>query len=166
VTLSETEFRILYSRLAPAVRARCRAICGNSADADEALQEAFLKAWRARDRFDGDKPLAWLQTIARNASLDIIRRRRPWTDDPATWLKLASPQGAPTAAAVDVARALDRMKPEDAATLRLRHAEGWRIHEIAEHLGMSQRSLRRRLARLEARAQALLGVPLEAAHAE
>jgi DNA-directed RNA polymerase specialized sigma24 family protein len=58
------------------------------------------------------------------------------------------------------------MKPEDAATLRLRHAEGWRIHEIAEHLGMSQRSLRRRLARLEARAQALLGVPLEAAHAE
>jgi RNA polymerase sigma-70 factor (ECF subfamily) len=153
VTLSETEFRILYSRLAPAVRARCRAICGNSADADEALQEAFLKAWRARDRFDGDKPLAWLQTIARNASLDIIRRRRPWTDDPA-------------AAAVDVARALDRMKPEDAATLRLRHAEGWRIHEIAEHLGTSQRSLRRRLARLEARAQALLGVPLEAAHAE
>jgi len=165
MSLSEAEFRGLYSRWGPAVRARCRAICGNGADADEALQEAFLSAWKARHRFDGRHPLAWLQTIARNASLDVLRKRRPWTNDPARWLQV-SDGSVPSSASVDVAKALSQMKPPDAAMLRLRHAEGWRIHEIAEHLGLSERTLRRRLARVQARAKALLGVPLEARHAD
>jgi DNA-directed RNA polymerase specialized sigma24 family protein len=46
--MTEHEFHAIYLALAPAVRARCRAICGNHADADEAMQETFLKAWRAR----------------------------------------------------------------------------------------------------------------------
>lgn len=161
MTLSETEFRALYRQVGPAVRARCRAICGNEADADEALQEAFLRAWKARRRFDGRHPLAWVQTIARNASLDILRKRRPWADEPTIWLTLAAEDGLPDAVRVDLARALDQMSPEDAALLRLRYAEGWRIHELAEHEGTSQRTIRRRLERLENRARAILGVPLE-----
>ena len=42
---------------------------------------------------------------------------------------------------------------------------GWRLHEIAEHLGTSQRTLRRRLERLEARCRALLHVEMEVSHA-
>lgn len=161
MTISETEFRSLYRQIAPAVRARCRAVTGNEADADEALQEAFLRAWKSRGRFDGRHPLAWVQTIARNAALDILRRRRPWTDDPVVWLKIASDLPEPQGARVDLAKALDQMKPEDAALLRLRYAENWRIHEIAEHLDTSQRTIRRRLERLEQRARAILGVQLE-----
>ena len=155
----------LFRTYGPAVRARCRAICGNHADADEALQETFMRAWKARRSFDGRYPLAWLQTIARNTSLDVIRRRRPWKDDPHVWLSLPAPDRGSASARVDATRLLDNFNAEDAAILRLRYAEGWRIHEIAEHLGTSPRSLRRRLERLETRARALLSSRAETTHA-
>ena len=154
--MTDLEFQALYQETAPAVRARCRAVCGNHADADEALQETFLRAWRAKDRFDGRHPLAWLMTIARNTSLDILRRRRPWRDDPLVWLKIPAPEKASAGAAVDVHRILEDIDTEDAAVLRLRHAEDWRIHEIAEHFDTSQRTVRRRLASAEARARSLM----------
>ena len=154
--MTELEFQTLYQETAAAVRVRCRAVCGNHADADEALQETFLRAWRARHRFDGRHPMAWLMTIARNTSLDILRRRRPWQDDPLVWLKLAAPEKSSAGAAMDVHRLLEDIDAEDAAMLRLRHAEDWRIHEIAEHFDTSQRTVRRRLAAAEARARTLL----------
>lgn len=156
--MNEADFQDLYRTLGPAVRARCRAICGNHADADEALQESFLRAWRARARFDGRHPLAWLMTIARNTSLDVIRRRRPWRDDPAIWLKIPAPEGGGSGAALDVARLLDGLPAQEAAMLRLRHAEGWRIHEIAEHFDTSQRTVRRCLERATARARGALTI--------
>ncbi|MBX2800471.1 MAG: sigma-70 family RNA polymerase sigma factor [Myxococcales bacterium] len=156
--MTRTELHALYAELGPAVRARCRAICGNGADADEALQETFLRAWKARGRFDGRHPLAWLQTIARNASLDVLRRRRPWADDPAAWLELPDAV-ALTADRVDLVRLLDGFSPHDVAILRLRYAEEWRVHEVAEHLGTSRRTVQRRLERLVKRARAVARLP-------
>ncbi len=163
--LSRTEFQDLYRSYGPAVRARCRAVCGNEADADEALQDTFVRAWRARERFDGRYPLAWLQTIGRSASIDLIRRRRPWSDDPSVWLDQAAPSTGEPTDRIQAVRLLNDFDPEDAAMLRLRHAEGWRIHEIAEHLDTSSRTVRRRLSRLEARARALLTSRREVCHA-
>ena len=154
--MTETEFQSLYRTLAPAVRARCRAVCGNHADADEALQETFLRAWRARARFDGRHPLAWIMTIARNTSLDVIRRRRPWRDEPEIWLRIPAPEGQSAGAALDVAKLLDSLPTEQAAMLRLRYAEGWRIHEIAEHFDTSQRTVRRCLEKATAQARGRL----------
>lgn len=156
---SAHDFNALYGTYAGAVRSRCRAICGNAADADEACQETFLRAWRARDRFDGRHPLAWLQVIGRNTSLELLRKRRPWVDDPVVWLKLADKTASDPSRRAEAARVLDGFQPEDAAMLRLRHAEGWRIHEIAEHLGTSSRTVRRRIERLEQRCRALFQVP-------
>jgi RNA polymerase sigma-70 factor, ECF subfamily len=155
--VTHDELQQLYRSYGPAVRARCRAICGNHADADEALQETFVKAWRKRANFDGRHPLAWLMTIARNTSLDVLRRRRPWQGDAQLWLEQAGPR-FDESAQVDATRLLDEFGAEDAAVLRLRHAEGWRIHEIAEHFETSQRTIRRRLERLELRARAILKV--------
>ena len=157
--MSTLDFDQLYAQYGAAVRARCRAICGNYADADEALQETFLRAWRAQARFDGRHPLAWLQVIGRNTSLELLRKRRPWVDDPVVWLTKADPSAPDASMRAEAARLLDSFSPEYAAMLRLRYAEEWRIHEIAEHLGSSQRTVRRRLERLEARARALFRVP-------
>jgi len=154
--MTDLEFQALYRDTAPAVRARCRAVCGNHADADEALQETFLRAWRARARFDGRHPMAWLMTIARNTSLDILRRRRPWKDDPVVWLRIPAPEKTSAGAALDIHRLFEEIDAEAAAMLRLRHAEDWRIHEIAEHFDTSQRTVRRRLADAESQARMLL----------
>lgn len=154
--MTEAEFHTLYSETAVAVRARCRAVCGNLADADEALQETFFRAWRARHRFDGKHPLAWLMTIARNTSLDILRKRRPWRDDPLVWLKIPAPERSSDGARLDAEKLMAEVGEEGAAMLRLRHAEDWRIHEIAEHFDTSQRTVRRRIADAEAAARRLL----------
>jgi len=53
---------------------------GNFDEAEDAVQETFLRAWRSRDSFDGSAALrAWLYKIATNVCLDAIRRanRRP-----------------------------------------------------------------------------------------
>src|SRR5436853_6995112 len=55
----------------------CRAIVLTHEDAEDAVQEGFLHAFRALDRFLPDQPFgAWLYRIMSNASLDLVRRRK------------------------------------------------------------------------------------------
>src|SRR5689334_23500819 len=55
----------------------CRAIVLSHEDAEDAVQEGFLHAYRALDRFLPDQPFgAWLYRIMANASLDLVRRRK------------------------------------------------------------------------------------------
>jgi RNA polymerase sigma-70 factor (ECF subfamily) len=136
-------------------------MCGDT-DADEALQETFLRAWRARGRFDGRHPLAWLHTIARNACTDLLRRRRPWVDEPDAWLRLADPASASEAPdRAEVAGLLGRLTVDQAVLLRLRYVEDWRIHELAEHFETSERTVRRTLGTIEAGLRTALGVALD-----
>src|ERR1700752_4274255 len=58
------------------LHAYCYRMLGSLHDADDALQDALLRAWRGLDRFEGRSSLrAWLYRIATNASLDLIARR-------------------------------------------------------------------------------------------
>jgi RNA polymerase sigma-70 factor, ECF subfamily len=59
------------------LRAHCRRILGSPDDAEDALQEALLRAWRGLHRFEGRGSLrSWLYRIATNASLNAMRRQR------------------------------------------------------------------------------------------
>src|SRR6476660_5911825 len=50
---------------------------GSTEDAEDVVQETFLRAWRRRETFRGQAPLrAWLYGIATNASLDLLERRK------------------------------------------------------------------------------------------
>jgi RNA polymerase sigma-70 factor, ECF subfamily len=50
---------------------------GSAEDAEDIVQETFLRAWRRRETFRGQATLrAWLYGIATNASLDVLERRR------------------------------------------------------------------------------------------
>jgi RNA polymerase sigma-70 factor (ECF subfamily) len=51
----------------------CTRLCG--ADAEDALQDTLLRAWRSRRRVVSDCPRAWLYRIATNACLDVLARR-------------------------------------------------------------------------------------------
>jgi RNA polymerase sigma-70 factor (ECF subfamily) len=72
----ESAFRELIDRHRADLHAHCYRMLGSAHDADDALQDALLRAWRALGRFRGDSSLkTWLYRIVTNACLDFIARR-------------------------------------------------------------------------------------------
>lgn len=137
-----------------------RAIVLNHEDAEDAVQEAFLHAYRALDRFDLTYPFgAWLGRIVANASLDLVRRRRVRaTDelsdtfavpfrDPAEQDELKSRLG----------RALAELPARQRAVLVMHDVEGFRHAEIGEMLGMPEGTARSDLHHARATMRRALG---------
>jgi RNA polymerase sigma-70 factor (ECF subfamily) len=131
---------------------------GSSFEADDAVQETLVRAWRAMDRFDGRSSLrTWLYRIATNVCLTMAqapqRRARPLgvlTDEQAGAAADRSPADA--AAERDAVRrafvvALHRLPPRQRAVLVLRDVLGWRAAEVAELLGASVASTNSALQR-------------------
>jgi RNA polymerase sigma-70 factor (ECF subfamily) len=72
----EDAYRQLVEPHRNELHAHCYRMLGSVHDADDALQDALLRAWRALDRFEGRGALRpWLYKIATNTSLDVINKR-------------------------------------------------------------------------------------------
>ena len=132
----------LHQRRAYAV---ARAITIEHEDAEDAVQDAFLHAYRALGRFDAAYPFgAWLARIVANAALDLVRRRRVRTTEeiPAS---AALPFRDPAESAelrTRLNEALSELPPRQRAVLVLHDVEGYRHAEIGEMLGMPEGTAR------------------------
>ena len=142
-------------------------LLGNVADAEDAVQDAFLKAYRAWGGFKGDAaPFTWLYRILVNACLDVRRRRKRRPDDPkAAQLDDVRPvtrQDHPLR--VSLESAMDQLLPRQRAVFVLTEVEGFTHREVADLLaiaeGTSKHDLflaKRELRRLLADCPALAG---------
>ena len=122
----------------------CLRITRDAGLAEDAVQEALLKAWHRREEFRGDSQLdTWIHRIALNAAIDIVRKRRgpidAHEDDPDR--HAAPPHMAPDsryeARAIegDIAASLDRLTQREREAFVLKHLEGWTLEEIAARQG-------------------------------
>src|SRR6202034_2811009 len=74
--MREDDFTELAAAYQAELRAHCYRILGSVHDAEDALQEALVRAWKGIDRFEGRASVrSWLYAIATNAALDIARHR-------------------------------------------------------------------------------------------
>lgn len=131
--------RVLYRRHAGAVHTVARSIVGDDAElCADVVQQTFLKAWRAADRFDGQRDLApWLYTIARRSAIDAIRRERHPTRGghlPEVEAAVDPPSLARTWEVHQLRLALDELPEEEREVVRLSHLEGLTHAEIADRL--------------------------------
>jgi RNA polymerase sigma-70 factor (ECF subfamily) len=142
-------FRGLVEEHSPMVFRLAYRMTGNEEDAEDVVQEAFLKAHRSFDRFDARSSFGtWIYRIATNCAIDVIRRRKNPTgaprrrdDDPADPLEnVASADPLPDRLAFasevehSVATALNLLSPLERAAFILRHLEGMPIERIASVL--------------------------------
>ena len=77
MTIDEGTFEEAVERHRRELHVHCYRMLGSFEEAEDALQEAFLRAWRGREALDGDSQLrAWLYKIATNVCLDALRRNK------------------------------------------------------------------------------------------
>ena len=71
-------FSSLYAATSAKLFGVCLRVLGNPTEAEDALQDVFVKIWRNADRYqiNGLSPMTWLITIARNLSIDRLRARK------------------------------------------------------------------------------------------
>lgn len=136
----------------------------NAADAEDLVQETFLRAFRGFDRFDPDSNLkAWLYTIMRNAFINTYRKKQREPDTVATgdvedwylYAKLSEGGVAPSAENTvleelpdeDVRKALLSLPEGSRAVVLLADVEGFSYAEIAEILGIPAGTVVSRLHR-------------------
>ena len=139
-----TAFAGLVHRHQRRAYAVARAILSHD-DAEDAVQEGFLHAFRALERFRPEQAFgAWLHRIVANASLDIARRRKVRDADelPET---LSSPHRDPAEAGelrARLARALDTLGERQRAVIVLHDVEGYKHAEIGALLGIPEGTAR------------------------
>ena len=71
----ESGFAALAERHRRELHVHCYRMLASFDEAEDAVQETFLRAWRSRERFEGEHFRAWLYSIATNVCVDMIRRR-------------------------------------------------------------------------------------------
>ncbi len=121
--------------------ALCYGILGHVEDAEDAVQETFLRVFRSLPGFRGDASFrTWASRVAVNLCLDRKRSRRsfePWDPEhPGSALSTSSPESM----ALDHLQALHALQsllPRHRALLLLKEREGWTVAEIAAALRCS-----------------------------
>ena len=159
---NEAAYEALVRSTGPRMHALARRHLGNDADADDAVQDAFVRLFRNIGSFDGRSSVeTWLHRIVVNRALDLLRerRRRRQDDAPPTQLERDDGRGStarptslePSAEAQEtrhlVLDAIDRLPPLQRVVVRLRDVEGLSLAEAARLLDLEPVTVRVRLHR-------------------
>lgn len=154
-------FQALVEEHSPMVFRLAYRMTGNASDAEDVVQETFLKAHRSLGGFDERARFGtWIYRIAVNAAIDLIRRRgrvsearRMSDDDPPVVETIASTDPLPDRMAMSgqiqksVAAALSQLSERERAAFVLRHMEGMPIERIAEVLKIGPNAVKQTVFR-------------------
>jgi RNA polymerase sigma-70 factor, ECF subfamily len=153
------DFDRLYKATYQRVFATLLVILRNSAAAEDAAQEAYMRAFRGWKGWKQDAPAeAWIYRIALNVAFTHRRRERLY-EVSEVLRRLGRPKDPDPTDIVrpDLVREMRALPPKQAAALVLRHVHGFTNREIGTAIGVPERTVASRLAAAKTRLRARLG---------
>jgi RNA polymerase sigma-70 factor, ECF subfamily len=148
-------FRSLYAATSAKLFGVCLRVLKNRTDAEDVLQEAYVKIWHnaARYQVSGYSPITWLVAIARNQSIDRLRARKPDAAELSEADDMADHAATPEQLAVAGGEAerlrlcLDKLSPGRAEAVKAAYMEGYSYQELADRLDQPINTVRTWLRR-------------------
>lgn len=148
-----TAFRELVERYTDLVFRRAYRLVSSVEDAEEVVQDVFLRVFRSIKRFRPEQPLEhWLLTITTNSARNLIRtrfrearKRSEYGDLLRVSPRVSSARGSHDRAALE--RAMGTLDPTTRMAISLRFFEGQTYREISEQLGLGESAVKMRVHR-------------------
>ena len=147
-------FSLLYDRTSAKLLGVALRIIKDRAQAEDILQDTFIKVWRNADRYasNGTSPMTWLITIARNTAIDRWRAKKPMQDDTALQTVAAKgPTPEQSAVATSDARqivaCLDELDADRGAAVRGAYLDGQSYADLADRFDVPLNTMRTWLRR-------------------
>jgi len=171
--MTDSEFAQLLAELRPKLHRYCARMTGNVIDGEDVLQEALVKAVRAREQADGvaqaggvAQPERWLFRIAHNAALDFLRRQaraqaRQSNEDPETMVDPDDEQPDPELLSTSL-RTFMRLPTVQRSSVILMDVLGYSLNEIGEIMEASLPAVKSALHRGRSRLHELAKEPDDA----
>ncbi len=137
-------FRQLYDRTSAKLFGICLRILNNRNDAEDTLQEVYVKIWNKADRFAQGRAsgITWLCAIARNQAIDRYRARKPFSEDITEREDIPDNIPSPEASAVtndnnrQLNNCLQELDEKHAAAVKRTYLSGWSYQDTADELGI------------------------------
>ena len=164
-------FRALVERHSRYIFSLAHRMTGNAQDAEDVVQEAWLKAHKQLSRFEARADFrTWMHRITVNCSIDLIRARRSREighdpsdlEDAASGESVRASEFAPDRLTLSVeidsrvTAALDGLTKMERAAFMLRHVEGRPIREVAAALGLKTEATKNSIFRAVRKMRAAL----------
>lgn len=162
--MTEDEFDAFYASAFPRVVGQVYAFTGDHGQAQDVVQEAFVRAWdRRRDFLATEAPEAWIRTVAMRLAVGHWRRARRWLE----LVRRIPPPGhapGPDPAHVALVAALRRLPEPQRLAIVLHHLCDLSVEQVASETGAPAGTVKARLSRGRAALAKLLstsevGVP-------
>jgi RNA polymerase sigma-70 factor (ECF subfamily) len=148
-------FARLYDLASPKLFGIALRILRDRTEAEEALQEIFIKVWQHAERFKPDEgcPMTWMGAIARNHAIDAIRARKPQASDLDEAFDIASSEPGPEALAINasegsrIEKCMKTLESDRADAVKRAYVEGLSYQELAEFYKIPLNTMRTWLRR-------------------
>ena len=152
--MDRTELQALYDNYGYAVHHRCLRFLGSPSDADDALQEVFVRVMRYGHRFDGKNPLGWLYRISDCQCIDVIKKNRRQvpvenTEEWASHTDSEGEWGRGMLSGHTARQIIASSHPKDARIAILYYVDEMTQKEVADEMGCSRKTVKKRLARFK-----------------
>jgi RNA polymerase sigma-70 factor (ECF subfamily) len=152
------EFDAFYAASFRRLVGQVYVMTGDRDEAQDCVQEAFVRAWSHRGQLAGDHaPEAWVRTTAYRLAVSRWRRASRSRRDPDRALQNPPANAAPSSARVDLMNALQRIPEDQRRALVLYHLCDLPVRDVAAEVGAPEGTIKARLSRGRAALLDLLG---------